>query len=75
MKYRFKAIDASGAEVRDTIDAPNEGEAICKLRHQGLFATSVKTVRPPEPSEPRPPRQTPSDQLRAIQLGSMTGMG
>ncbi|MEX0886570.1 MAG: type II secretion system F family protein [Phycisphaeraceae bacterium] len=44
MKLVYQAYDRSGRAVTDTVDAPNEGEALQQLRRDGLF---VLELRPP----------------------------
>ncbi len=41
-KFLYEAMNASGEEVKDEIDAPNSEEAIAKIRSQGYFPTKVR---------------------------------
>jgi len=45
--YQYEAMDATGQEVRDLIEAPNEEEAQATIRQMGYFVTklSVKKAR------------------------------
>lgn len=45
--YQFEAMDATGQEIKDVIDAPNEEEAQATIRQMGYFVTklSVKKSR------------------------------
>ena len=45
--YQFEAMDATGQEIRDVIEAPNEEEAQATIRQMGYFVTkiSVKKAR------------------------------
>ena len=45
--YMFEAMDATGQEIRDTIEAPNEDQAQATIRDMGYFVTkiSVKKAR------------------------------
>ena len=45
--YQFEAMDATGQEIRDVIDAQNEEEAQATIRQMGYFVTklSVKKAR------------------------------
>jgi type IV pilus assembly protein PilC len=40
--YVYQAMNASGQEVKDEIDAANQDEAIAKIRNKGQFATKIK---------------------------------
>jgi type IV pilus assembly protein PilC len=39
--YQFEAMDASGAEIKDEIDAPSEDEAQATIRQMGYFVTKI----------------------------------
>ncbi|MEM6364195.1 MAG: type II secretion system F family protein [Planctomycetota bacterium] len=39
--YTFEAMDATGQEIRDEIDAPNEDEAQTTIRQMGYFVTKI----------------------------------
>ena len=45
--YQFEAMDATGQEIKDIIDAPSEEEAQATIRQMGYFVTkiSVKKAR------------------------------
>ncbi|HSU67791.1 MAG TPA: type II secretion system F family protein [Tepidisphaeraceae bacterium] len=40
--YVYQAMNASGQEVKDEIDATSQDEAIAKIRNKGQFATKIK---------------------------------
>src|SRR3954467_10526320 len=40
--YVYQAMNSSGQEVKDEIDATNQDEAIAKIRNKGQFATKSK---------------------------------
>src|SRR5437870_7130746 len=42
--YKFEAMDTSGGEVKDQIDAPSEEEAQQKIRAMGYFVTRLTEV-------------------------------
>ena len=42
--FQFEAMDSSGAEVKDRIDAVNEADAQRQLRARGYFVTRLKAV-------------------------------
>lgn len=39
--YQYEAMDNSGAEVKDTIEASSESEAQQKIKEQGFFVTKI----------------------------------
>jgi len=45
--YQFEAMDATGQEIKDVIEAPSEDEATATIRQMGYFVTkiSVKKAR------------------------------
>ncbi len=42
--YKYEAMDTSGKEVKDTIDASNEEEAQQKIKQMGYFVTKITEV-------------------------------
>jgi len=42
--FKFEALDAAGAEVKDTVEASNEEEASQKIKQQGYFVTKLTTT-------------------------------
>jgi len=40
-KFTYIAVDAAGKETRGSIDAPNQAQAVAKIRGQGLFPTAI----------------------------------
>ena len=44
--FQFEAMDATGAEIKDVIEAPTEEEAQATIRQMGYFVTKIngKTV-------------------------------
>lgn len=43
--YQFEAMDATGAEIRDVIEAPSEEEAQATIRQMGYFVTKIAAKR------------------------------
>jgi len=39
--FVYEALDKAGVESRDSIDAPNESEAITRLRDMGRYVTRI----------------------------------
>src|SRR5262249_38387564 len=42
--FKFEALDTTGGEVKDQVDAPNEEEAQQKIRQMGYFVTKLTAV-------------------------------
>src|SRR4051794_28240355 len=42
--YKYEAMDTSGKEVKDTVDAANEEEATQKIKQMGYFVTKITEV-------------------------------
>ena len=43
--YQFEAMDATGQEIRDVIDAATEDEAQTTIRQMGYFVTKISVKR------------------------------
>lgn len=43
--YKFEALNTSGEEVKDSVDAPNEEEASQKIKAMGYFVTKLTAVQ------------------------------
>lgn len=43
--FQFEAMDATGQEIRDEIDAPSEDEAQTTIRQMGYFVTKISVKK------------------------------
>jgi len=43
--YQFEAMDATGQEIKDVIEAPNQDEAQATIRQMGYFVTKISVKR------------------------------
>ena len=43
--FTFEAMDATGQEIKDTIDAPNEEEAQATIRQMGYYVTKISVKK------------------------------
>ncbi len=61
-KFSYTAMDAGGKEVRDTIEAPTQAQAINQIRSQGLFPTAVSAAggSSPAPKAQKPGKPAPA---------------
>jgi type IV pilus assembly protein PilC len=46
-KFSYVAVDTTGKESRGVVEAPNQAQAIAKVRSQGLFPTSIAQASGP----------------------------
>ena len=45
--YRYEAMDTTGTEIRDEIEADNQNEAQEQIRKMGFFVTKIRLKEPP----------------------------
>ena len=43
--FQFEAMDATGQEIRDVIEAPTEEEAQATIRQMGYFVTKISVKK------------------------------
>jgi len=43
--YQFEAMDATGAEIKDQVEAPNQDEAQATIRQMGYFVTKISVKK------------------------------
>ena len=43
-QFKFEAMDTTGSEVKDSIDALNEEEAQQKIKQMGYFVTKLTAI-------------------------------
>ncbi len=60
--YMFEAMDATGQEIRDTIEAPNEDKAQETIREMGYFVTKIAVKKS---------RKADDDQARTARNGAL----
>lgn len=57
MIFNYEAVNQSGSDVRDTIEAKSDDDALAKIRNLGYFPTRIRAQQPfeaqGEPSEVR----------------------
>jgi hypothetical protein len=51
--YQFEAMDATGQEIKDTIQALNEPAAMEAIRKMGYFVTKIHRVKNGVPTKPK----------------------
>lgn len=47
--FKFEAMDASGQEIRDQIEAEDQAEAQALVRQMGYFVTKISMKKPTSP--------------------------
>lgn len=55
--YEFEAMDATGQEIRDVIDAPSEDEAQTTIRQMGYFVTRITVKKTKDTGAARGPKK------------------
>ncbi len=66
--YLFEAMDATGQEIRDEIDAPNEDKAQETIRQMGYFVTKISVKK----SRKSAADQKKGGQKRGFAIGSVS---
>ncbi|MBQ9430992.1 MAG: type II secretion system F family protein [Kiritimatiellae bacterium] len=59
-KFAYIAKDSSGKETRGTIEAPNQAQAVAKVRSQGMFPTAIGVVGDDKPAAGKKPGGKPA---------------
>ena len=44
--FQFEAMDSTGAEIKDVIEAPTEEDAQATIRQMGYFVTKITVKKP-----------------------------
>ncbi|TWT99948.1 Type II secretion system protein F [Botrimarina colliarenosi] len=55
--FQFEAMDATGAEIKDVIEAPTEEEAQATIRQMGYFVTKINVKKIRKKSESAGPKK------------------
>lgn len=50
--FQYEAMDSTGLEVKDTIDAPSEAEAQTMIREKGFYVTKIREKERKKKSKP-----------------------
>ena len=64
--FQFEAMDATGQEIKDVIDAPSQDEAQATIRQMGYFVTKIAVKKA---------RKTPGEQKSAKKAGKTFALG
>jgi type IV pilus assembly protein PilC len=62
--FQYEAMDNTGLEIKETIEAANEAEAQQKIRDKGFFVTKIQE-RAKAKKKKNPPRRRPPSAKRA----------
>lgn len=54
-KFAYTAVDSAGKETRGMIEAPNQAQAVAKVRSQGLFPTAIGVTGGTDGAKANPP--------------------
>ena len=55
--FQFEAMDATGHEIKDVIEAPTEEEAQATIRQMGYFVTKISVEEGPQKGRGRKERK------------------
>ncbi|MCX7421095.1 MAG: type II secretion system F family protein [Planctomycetia bacterium] len=70
--YQYEAMDNSGTEVKDTIEAGSEAEAQQKIKEQGFFVTKIaEKGRGKKKKEPEKKKVSGSRKKKGFSFGSV----
>jgi len=64
--FQFEAMDSTGAEIKDVIDAPSEEEAQATIRQMGYFVTKIA---------PKKSRKSAADKKKGDKKGKSLAIG
>jgi len=64
--YQFEAMDATGQEIKDVVEAPNQDEAQATIRQMGYFVTKISVKKS---------RKTPGEKKSAKSKGKTFALG
>lgn len=67
--FQFEAMDATGAEIKDVIEAPTEEEAQATIRQMGYFVTKINVKKVRKKTE----ASGPAKKNRGLVIGGVKG--
>ena len=59
LTYKYEAVDTSGGEVKDSVEAMNEKAAHQKIRQMGYFVTKITEVAARKAGKGKAARKAP----------------
>jgi type IV pilus assembly protein PilC len=68
--FKFEAMDTSGKEVKDSVDAPSEEEAQQKIRQMGYFVTKITEVSTAKKKDKR--KAGPKKRKKSFTIGGVS---
>jgi type IV pilus assembly protein PilC len=69
--YQFEAMDASGQEIRDVLEAPSEEEAQATIRQMGYFVTKISVKKGRAEGAAKPGAAAAKKKGRSFALGGV----
>src|SRR3954451_2978710 len=67
--FQFEAMDATGAEIKDVIEAPTEQEAQATIRQMGYFVTKITVKK----ERKKKAEKTTGGKKRGFAIGGVSG--
>ncbi len=70
--YQFEAMDATGKEIRDVIEAATEEEAQATIRQMGYFVTKISEKKAPKKAERFAPKKRKTFTIGRVSAKQLT---
>ncbi|MBM3997244.1 MAG: type II secretion system F family protein [Planctomycetes bacterium] len=70
--YQYEAMDTTGGEIKDTIDAGSEEEAQQKIRSMGYFVTKLTEIASKKKEKKRSQQAEKSKKTKVLTLGGVS---
>ena len=70
--YKFEAMDTSGGEVKDSVDAADEAEAQQKIRQMGYFVTRLTEIASKKKDRKKKGPEQRKKKRRALTIGGVS---
>ena len=67
--FQYEAMDSTGLEVKDTIEAPSEAEAQTMIREKGFYVTKIREQERKKKAQAA--RKQADDRKKAFTIGGV----
>lgn len=69
--FQYEAMDATGLEVKDTVEAPSEAEAQTMIREKGFYVTKIREKERRKKSKTAAKKGGKNDKQRSFTIGGV----
>jgi len=69
--FQYEAMDSTGLEVKDTIEAPSEAEAQTLIREKGFYVTKIREKERKKKEAGKKKKGGPNDRKKAFTIGGV----